>query len=176
MYSPQQLPVESTVATHVTVGHARDGWAFTLSVIDGMRQYTLGPSLKQRMENMRFYVLMAMAQIDEYLSAGYSTFEPVSDVPGLQEVVRLYQHELTGLQMAWPKTSTPAQATMAGYGGFGGGPEMPSDGILNISTDDEPGQWARSLQDLNKPKEMIDYWAAASVAAALLLLSFALRN
>lgn len=181
VYRLDVLPLVNSTTLTQSVSAARDRWAWTLKMLDQIRnapqEYLAG--LRLELDSLYFTAALVNQRIYDFLRAGGYGTERAVEIAGFQEATEAFERQLQKTQLAWNdwlnwKTGKPFSPTLAG--GLGVVITGYGDAFETMPAPAAPAATASMLETLTEPKDLSAVWLFAGLTAGLWVLSKALRG
>lgn len=164
-YNLSMLPLPRLDDPTLPVAVARDKWNQQLTIVKAVQgaQVTLGVDFELALDNLCFYIQMALQQISDFYGRGGSGLEPAVQVEGLDAVRMMFMYELPRAKQlcAQWKAETADNANNEALGFFGAEP-------------DQGTEFAQKVADLTKPPSESKTVAYLMILGGLWLTKIAL--
>jgi len=191
----EQLPLPGLQDFTQPAWRMQDLWAHQLWLIDQIRNAQLGYGmmLSTRLDSLRYWIAMALAQLERYKVMGMGMQDPAVAVEGLAEALKGFLYELPKTRAAWSvwaggRATTQAQARqvaavtggstprqVSGYYGYGGfGAETGVEPV--VAGEGMTAEQLRTLQEVARARTPDEYGWALGLGGVLLFLSYALSR
>jgi hypothetical protein len=155
------LPLQRFDDPTLTVAAARAKWNQTLAYVDEVRTLpvTLGGDVLQVLDNLRFYLVLGIRQLEAFVELRGSGLQTVAAVEGLDGPQQMFLQLLPKAQALFATWRSEAedQVQLKGFG-------------------DDMTDYTQALLDFSKPKDESKLFLGLMVAGALVIAVYAARS